>query len=97
MSIAIDNLASVFSDWYGLDVPTNIIAKILEDEELYMEAKTGGIRDTCQREISMFALTNLMNCGRWPVNGDTQEYKDNWNKEFRGKCNHYNIGVNWDE
>lgn len=94
---ASQNLEDVYYDWFGLAVSEDILNKILQDEEIYEECDTGGIRDTCQREIAMFALTNLMECSPWPINGDTQEYKDNWYKEFRAKCQQYNIGVNWDD
>lgn len=69
-----NNAQEVFSDWYGLKVPNELIKQILsKDFDLAVEVYTGGIGDTCQRELLIDSLLRYMKMRRWPTNmeGDT--------------------------
>jgi hypothetical protein len=64
----------VLHDYYGVDIPRDILVGLLQDNlDLAMEVFTGGIRDTCQRELLIDALLRKINAPSWPRNGDGQE------------------------
>ena len=64
----------VLSDYYGITVPQDtIIASLQDDLMLAMEVFTGGIRDTCQREILIDKVLKQIGSKPWPCYGEGKE------------------------
>lgn len=73
---AVNEITDIYNDYYGLVVPEHLVLSVfIKDPELLEEASSGGIRDTCQREIAGRALSQLIGVQDWPCYGDTDEYK----------------------
>lgn len=61
----------VLVSYYGVYVPPAFMKGILEeDEKLALEAQTGGISDTCQREILIDSVLNRLGLRSWPTYGE---------------------------
>lgn len=73
LSPAIDML----SDYYGIKVPNSVLIEIFQkDLDLAMENATGGIRDTCQREILADAVLKKAGYRSWPTYGEGEKAYD---------------------
>ena len=66
--------ADVLHDYYGIEIPHETLVGLLQENlDLAMEVFTGGICDTCQRELLIDALLRKINAPDWPCNGDGPE------------------------
>lgn len=67
----------VLSDYFGITVPNSVLIEIFQkDLELAMENATGGIRDTCQRDILGDAVLKRAGYRSWPMYGEgTKAYE----------------------
>lgn len=64
----------VLSDYYGIEIPRNVLVELLQANlDLAMETFTGGISDTCQRELLAHALLRKIGAPEWPCYGDSKE------------------------
>ena len=56
-------------DWGGMIVPTQMLKEIAEaDLDLAEEIFSGGVGDTCQREILIDSVVKKMGLRSWPIN-----------------------------
>ena len=56
-------------DWFGLEVPTSLLKEVaMSDLDLAEEIYSGGVSDTCQREILIDAVLKKMGLRNWPIN-----------------------------
>lgn len=80
-------------DWYALKPPKEMLIEILSNNlDLANETFHGGITDTCQREILVWALLQHIKLNKhWPINGDREEYKKEFYTELVKKCQERNI------
>ena len=63
--------SDVLHDYYGMNVPNTLLKCVLEENpDLAQEAKAGGIRDTCQREILIDAVLRKIGVRAWPTYGE---------------------------
>ena len=59
----------VLSDYYGIEVPNSVLVEMFHNDlDLAAENATGGISDTCQREILIDSLLKKIGSRRWPIN-----------------------------
>lgn len=66
------------------DVPLSFIKDILEDDlMLAMEVFSGGIGDTCQREILVDRFLKKIGVSSWPLYGSSEEYKNDFAVKYR--------------
>lgn len=85
----------VFKKYYGLLVEPSLIRNIfLNNILLAYETITGGISDTCQRDILVHVFLKFINIDmHWVTFGDTEEYACKFHKELKEKCNSYGISM----
>lgn len=101
--IAVDVLEvlNTLNDWFDARITKQMVRDLLEDEGLFNEIAENGL-DTVAREMCIEMLGKKVTGMRWPMNGDTQTYKDEfhskWDKamfeatgcnqdeNYRGKC-----------
>lgn len=63
--------SNVLHSYYGVEVPYTLLKCVLEENpDLAQEAKDGGIRDTCQREILVDAVLRKIGVRGWPIYGE---------------------------
>lgn len=75
--------ADVMHDYYNLNVSDSLLkAVLLTKPRLAREIATGGIRDTCQRELLGDAILSYVGVSAWPAYGDTDEYKRTFNQQL---------------
>ena len=56
-------------DWFGLEVPMSLLKEAaMDDLDLAEEIYSGGVGDTCQREILIDAVLKKMGLRNWPIN-----------------------------
>lgn len=73
----------VLSNYFGLVLPHQQLVEILQaDLDLAMEVFTGGISDTCQRDILINTVTRKIGAGVWPCYGDSREYSKKFFEEL---------------
>lgn len=64
----------VLNDYYAMEVPAPFIKEILAcDLDLAMEVATGGIRDTCQRDLLVDSVLKKIGMRAWPCNYEGKE------------------------
>lgn len=75
----------ILSDYANVeDVPVSFIKDILEDDlMLAMEVFSGGIGDTCQREILVDRFLKKIGVGSWPLYGSSEEYSNDFAVKYR--------------
>jgi len=89
-----DKAKSVFEEYFGLTVPTEIIRKVfLHNMTLAFENAYGGMSDTCVHSDLANALMGLLLVPRWPINGDSEEYKTAFFKELHKQCENHGITI----
>lgn len=78
----------VLNKYYGLQVNEAIVRNIfLSNLKLAYETITGGISDTCQRDILAHALLKYMGIDMyWPTYGDSEEYSRKFHKTLKEHC-----------
>lgn len=83
----------VLSEYYGLHVSDAIIRNIfLTHLKLAYETITGGISDTCQRDILVYALLQFIGINMyWPTYGDSEEYSRKFHTLLKETCD--NMGI----
>lgn len=56
-------------DWFGLEVPMSLLKEVaMDDLDLAEEIYSGGVGDTCQREILIDSVLKKMGLRNWPIN-----------------------------
>lgn len=75
----------ILSDYANVeDVPVSFIKDILEDDlMLAMEVFSGGIGDTCQREILVDRFLKKIGVDSWPLYGSSEEYSNDFAVKYR--------------
>ncbi len=82
----------VFRDYFRLIVPANIIVDLFKNNnELYEEGIADCLTDTYVRDILIDSLMEYIQMSRWPVNGDTQDYKQKFSDTLCKQCETYGI------
>lgn len=73
--------SDVLHDRYSMNVPYTLLKCVLEENpDLAQEAKDGGIRDTCQREILVDAVLRKIGVRSWPIYGEGIEVAEEFFK-----------------
>lgn len=71
---AIENCNQILKEYAGMYVPDQLLVDVLgNDDELFMEADTGGIFDTCQRDMLINEVLRKIGLWSWPTWGDGEE------------------------
>lgn len=72
-----EDVMVILHDHAGVkNVPVSVIKEILEDNLLLaMEVFSGGVGDSCQREILIDSFLKKFGVGSWPTYGASEEYK----------------------
>jgi len=86
-------IQSMLGDYYGLYVPRGELLKAISANESACEAfQDGSVYDTADREIYAEAVLEYIgmesrgSCGNiWPLNGDTDEYAQQFSNELKEK------------
>ncbi len=82
----------VLSDYYGMEVPEEIIKQCLEkDFELAFEVFSEGIRDTCQRSILVDAVLKYIGMRSWPTYSEGDKVFADFCQELKIKAKTFNI------
>jgi hypothetical protein len=82
----------VLDHYYGIKIPENILKEVLsKDILLSFEAYTGGISDTGQREELIDSVLRHIGMSRWPLNMDSEEYKNKFYQELQSKYSLFGI------
>ena len=56
-------------DWFGLEVPMSLLKEVaMDDLDLAEEIYSGGVGDTCQREILIDSVLKKMGLRNWSIN-----------------------------
>lgn len=82
----------VFRDYFRLIVPANIVVDLFKNnDELYEEGIADCLTDTYVRDILIDSLMEYIQMSRWPVHGDTQDYKQKFSDALCKQCEVYGV------
>jgi hypothetical protein len=88
------NAERIFSKYYCLSVPKDMIKKLLADDVwLAYEVYTDGIGDTCQREILIDAFLSKIGMRPWPLNGESDAVQDLFIKTLKEKTTEFGFST----
>lgn len=74
----------VLGNYYGITVPRDFLIEVMYgDLDLAMEIMTGGVSDTCQREILIDRITKKLINKPWPIYGDGDKAYEEFIKELK--------------
>lgn len=74
--------SNVLHSYYGVEVPYTLLSRVLEkNPDIAQEAKDGGIRDTCQREILVDAVLREIGVGNRPCYHEGDEVAEQFFKD----------------
>lgn len=82
----------IFEDYFSLIVPANIVVELFKNnDELYEEGIAGCLTDTYVRDILIDSLMEYIHLPRWPMYGDSLNYKQQFSDSFCKQCEVYGI------
>ena len=74
------------ANWYGVNVTKEMIDQLVsKNHEILIEIVDGGYSDTCQREYILESFSKMITGKMWPMNKDSQDYKDEFYKVAKEK------------
>lgn len=93
----IKGIGGMLSDYFGIIVPNTFIEELLQ-ENLYLvgEVISEAYHDTCARDEFADSICNMLEVGAWPVGGDTEDYKEEFSKQFKERAKAVGIEVSWE-
>ena len=97
LSVNINDVLIVINDWVDVRITKEMVKEVLdEDEGLFSEIARFGIYDTVSREMAADALAQKFTGMDWPINGDSQATKDEFDKRWQ-KAMFEATGCNYNE
>jgi hypothetical protein len=78
-----DAVHVMLHEYFGLVLPEQFVTELVEgDSEILEEVTEGATTDTCVRDLIIDSVAFKV-CGMcWPINGDTDEYKQKFLEAF---------------
>ena len=78
----IDGVNEMLKDYFSMNASNDVIEYIANDKEIYQEILDESYRDTFARDLIIDAIVKRIGLVRWPVYGDSQQYKDLFDKSL---------------
>ena len=78
-------IADEMKDWFGIQLKTRQIRSLITLDTFDTIRKVGGV-DTQDREMLISDISMLTVGKSWPLNGDSDEYTENFFRNFAEIC-----------
>ena len=81
-------------DWFSIEVPIALLKEIAaSDLDLAEEIYTGGVGDTCQREILIDAVMKKLGLRSWPICMEGEEVAKAFHNQLRAAAPKFGVKI----